>query len=290
MNVVIEDDSKKQKRLKIFYISVIVICIIAIIAALVIQIVKEKNPVITGNNTGSGSQLPELSDSEISEYKEQFNNIFENKVNYLENNAYRIDKIYEEEEIVYLGYQNNESKVNDYELNVNIPYINIKNETINEFNNQIRETFEQKAKSVLNTQGNSVIYTVDYSAYVSNNILSLVVKSTLKEGGNPQREIVQTYNYDLANQQICTIDAMLELKGITKKDATQKIEDEIQTVQERVEELAKLGYTVYQRDYTNDIYDINNVTEYFLGEDNALYIIYAYGNENHTSEMDIVVM
>lgn len=290
MNVVIEDDSKKQKRLKIFYISVIVICIIAIIAALVIQIVKEKNPVITGNNTGSGSQLPELSDSEISEYKEQFNNIFENKVNYLENNAYRIDKIYEEEEIVYLGYQNNESKVNDYELNVNIPYINIKNETINEFNNQIRETFEQKAKSVLNTQGNSVIYTVDYSAYVSNNILSLVVKSTLKEGGNPQREIVQTYNYDLANQQRCTIDAMLELKGITKKDATQKIEDEIQTVQERVEELAELGYTVYQRDYTSDIYDINNATEYFLGEDNALYIIYAYGNENHTSEMDIVVM
>lgn len=290
MNVVIEDDSKKQKRLKIFYISVIVICIIAIIAALVIQIVKEKNPVITGNNTGSGSQLPELSDNEISEYKEQFNNIFENKVNYLENNAYRIDKIYEEEEIVYLGYQNNESKVNDYELNVNIPYINIKNETINEFNNQIRETFEQKAKSVLNTQGNSVIYTVDYSAYVSNNILSLVVKSTLKEGGNPQREIVQTYNYDLANQQRCTIDAMLELKGITKKDATQKIEDEIQTVQERVEELAELGYTVYQRDYTSDIYDINNATEYFLGEDNALYIIYAYGNENHTSEMDIVVM
>ena len=162
--------------------------------------------------------------------------------------------------------------------------------SVNEFNNQIRETFEQKAKSVLNTQGNSVIYTVDYSAYVSNNILSLVVKSTLKEGGNPQREIVQTYNYDLANQQRCTIDAMLELKGITKKDATQKIEDEIQTVQERVEELAELGYTVYQRDYTSDIYDINNATEYFLGEDNALYIIYAYGNENHTSEMDIVVM
>ena len=37
---------------------------------------------------------------------------------------------------------------------------------------QIKETFEKKAKSILNSQNNNVIYTVDYSAYVSNNILS----------------------------------------------------------------------------------------------------------------------
>lgn len=288
MNVVIEDDSKKQKRLKIFYISIIVICIIAIIAALVIQIAQEKKPYETGNNTNT--ELPELTDDKISAYKEQFNNIFGNKVNYLENNAYKINKINEDEEIVYLGYKNNEIKANDYELKVNIPYINIKDEVVDEFNKQIKEIFETKAKNVLNSQNNNVIYTVDYSAYVTNNILSLVVRSTLKEGANPQRDIVQTYNYDLANHEKCTIDNMLELKEITKKEAGQKIKDEIKTVQERVDELAKLGYTIYPRDYTSDIYNINNVTEYFMGENNALYIVYAYGNDNHTSEMDIVVM
>lgn len=288
MNVVIEDDSKKQKRLKIFYISIIVICIIAIIAALVIQIAQEKKPYETGNNTNT--ELPELTDDKISAYKEQFNNIFGNKVNYLENNAYKINKINEDEEIVYLGYKNNEIKANDYELKVNIPYINIKDEVVDEFNKQIKEIFETKAKNVLNSQNNNVIYTVDYSAYVTNNILSLVVRSTLKEGANPQRDIVQTYNYDLANHEKCTIDNMLELKEITKKEAGQKIKEEIKTVQERVDELAKLGYTIYPRDYTSDIYNINNVTEYFMGENNALYIVYAYGNDNHTSEMDIVVM
>ena len=222
--------------------------------------------------------------------KQQFNDIFENKVNYLENNAYKITKINETEEIIYLGYQNKESKVNDYELDVNIPYINIKNEIIDEYNRQIKDIFEKKVKSVLNTQNNNVIYTVDYSAYVSNNILSLVVRSTLKEGGNPQRDIVQTYNYDLINHKKATIDDMLKLKGITKKDAGQKIKDEIKIVEQRVNELAKLGYSIYARDYTSDIYNINNVTEYFIGEENTLYIIYAYGNLNHTSEMDIVVM
>lgn len=286
MNGFREDESQNQKELKIFYIAVIAICIIAIITVILIQVIKESNITQGGNNT----ELPKLTDDRISVYKEQFNSIFENKVNYLENNRYKISKINENEEIVYLGYNNQESKINDFELDVNIPYINIKNETIEEFNKQIKDIFEAKAKSVLNSKNNNIIYTVDYSAYVSNNILSLVVRSTLKEGANAQRDIVQTYNYDLTNQKKCTIDSMLELKGITKKEASQKIKDEIKIIQDRVDELAKLGYTIYGRDYTSDIYSVNNVTEYFMSEDNLLYIIYAYGNLNHTSEMDIVVM
>lgn len=289
MNVRIEDDSKKQKNMKIFYITIITICIIAIIATLVIQIAKENKPYSQGKNETSTGQKPtEILES--SEYKEKFYSIFENKTHYLENNAYKIDKIDDSKEIIYVGYANNESKTEDYDLDVNIPYINIKSDVIEEFNKQIKDVFEQKARSVLNTANNNIIYTVNYSAYISNNILSLVVRSTLKEGGNPQREIVQTYNYDLENQKICTIDELLELKQISKKDATQKIKDEIKEEQQRVEELANLGYTVYQRDYTSDIYNVNNATEYFLGENNTLYIVYAYGNENNTSEMDIIIM
>ena len=289
MNVIIEDESKKQKKLKILYISIISICIVAIISAFIIQIVKERHP-NEEEKTGNTVEQPELTDDKISAYKEQFYDIFENKVNYLENNAYKISKIKQDQEIVYLGYQNNENKENYYELDVNIPYINIKNETIEEFNKQIQDIFEKKAKDVLNTKNKNIIYTVDYSAYVANNILSVVVRSTLKEGANPQRDIIQTYNYDLISQNKCSIDKMIEIKGITKKEANQKISDEIKIIQKRVEELAKLGYTIYQRDYTSDIYNINNVTDYFMGNDNTLYIIYAYGNQNHTSEMDIIVM
>ena len=290
MNVIIEDDSKKQKKLRIFYISIIAICIIAIILAFIIQIIRENNPEYIKKKNETTVKLPELTDDKISVYKEQFNNIFENKVNYLENNSYKITKIKEDEEIIYVGYKSVESKVNDFDLNVNIPYINIKSEDTEEFNKQIREIFEKKARSVLNTQNSNIIYTVDYSAYVTNNILSLVVRSTLKEGGNPQRDIVQTYNYDLTNQKKCSIDTLLELKGLTKKEANENIKEEIKKVQQKVEELSKIGYTIYSRDYTSDIYSINNATEYFIGKNNALYIIYAYGNQNHTSEMDIVVM
>lgn len=288
MNVVIEDESKKNKKLKILYVGIIAICIISIIIAVIIQVSKGKD---NSSTTGKNNVLPSLSDDELSKYKSDFDNIFKNKVNYFGNNSYKVSKIKQDKEIVYVGYESTETKINDYELKVNIPYININNDIADEFNTEIKDTFEKKAKSIVNSQNNNVIYTVDYSAYVSNNILSLVVRSTLKEGSNnPQRDIVQTYNYDLTKQKKVTIDDMLELKGITKKEANQNIKQEIKLVQQKVENFKKLGYTVYERDYTSDIYSINNATEYFIGENNALYIIYAYGNQNHTSEMDIVVM
>lgn len=283
MNVVIEDESKKNNKLKIFYIGILTVCVIAIIITIIIQVSGEEK-------AGTNNKLSELTNSEINQHKNEFYDIFENKVNYAENNSYKILKLEPNEEIIYSGYQSHESKINDFEIEVNIPYININNDVIEGFNNQIKETFEKKAKSILNSKNSNVIYTVDYSAYVSNNILSLVVRSTLKEGTNPQRDIIQTYNYDLSNQKEYTIDDMLQLKGITKKEANQTIKEEIKKAQEKSEELQKLGYSTYARDYTNDMYSINNVTEYFLGEDNALYIIYAYGNENNTNEMDIVVM
>lgn len=284
MNVVIEDESKKNKRLKILYITILAICAIAVILTVTLQIVKN-------NKEKKEELLHALSESEIDKYKNEFNDIFQNKVNYAENNSYKITKIESKEEIVYIGYQNNEKKLNDYELDVNIPYININNEKVNEFNTQIKDIFEKKAKSILNTQSGNIVYSVKYSAYISNNILSLVIRSTLKEGTNPQRDIVQTYNYDLINQKEYTIDDILQAKGITKKIANQKIKEEIKDAQQKSESLQKItGASTYTRDYTSDIYNINNVTEYFLGENNALYIIYAYGNENNTNEMDVIVM
>lgn len=284
MKVELENKNVISTKLKIIYGLIILFCIISIIVAIVLQFTKDDSSEETPN-------LPSLSEEQTMQHETEFDNIFENKVNYLENNSYKITKIEQDKEIIYTGYQDNNKKINDYELDVNIPYINIGNNAlIDSYNQEIRDVFETKAKSVLNTQNSSIIYTVNYSAYISNNILSLVIRSTLKEGSNPQRDIVQTYNYDLETQKECTIDELLELKGISKQEANRKIRDKIKEVQKSVDELAQLGYTIYQRNPDDDMYSINNVSEFFLEADNALYIIYAYGNQNHTSEMDIVIM
>lgn len=282
MNVVMEDN-KMSKRLKIFYVIIILFCIIALTVAVVAQVQasKQESAVATAEK---------ISEEQLKKLKGDFNNIFENKVNYLKDNNYKITKINPEKEIVYSGYQNNDKKVSSYELDVNIPYINIKNEQTEKYNNEIKDIFEKKAKNIINSNNINTIYTVKYSAYVTNNILSLVIRSTLKEDSNPQRDIIQTYNYDLTNQKECVMQDLLELRGITKQQANQAIKTEIETVQKTIQGLEELGLSVYARDPKSDIYSINNVTEYFIGQDNAIYIIFAYGNENNTSEMDIVVM
>ncbi len=51
---------------------------------------------------------------------------------------------------------------------------------------------------------------------------------------------------------------------------------------------ASQGYNVYRRDATNDMYLLENATEFFI-EDNILYIIYSYGNNNYTNEVDLII-
>ena len=280
MNVRLEDNYEKNKKLKIIYISIISVCILAVLITVIVQIVTNID----------SNEPPSASNERVNKYKDMFNEIFENKVNYLENNSYRIDRIDSNQEIVYTGYRDKNNKISDYNLDVNIPYINIQNEVIKGFNDEIRDVFEQKAKDILNTQRQNIIYSVNYCAYVTNNILSLVIRSNLKEGENPARDIIQTYNYDLINQQEVSFEDLLELKSVSRLDASRTINAEIKEIENEVKNMSELVYNLYPRNSNDEIYDIDNISEYFIGEDNALYVIFAYGNQNNTSEMDIVVL
>ena len=280
MNVRLEDNYEKNKKLKIIYISIISVCILAVLITVIVQIVTNID----------SNEPPSASNERVNKYKDMFNEIFENKVNYLENNSYRIDRIDSNQEIVYTGYRDKNNKISDYNLDVNIPYINIQNEVIKGFNDEIRDVFEQKAKDILNTQRQNIIYSVNYCAYVTNNILSLVIRSNLKEGENPARDIIQTYNYDLINQQEVSFEDLLDLKSVSRLDASRTINAEIKEIENEVKNMSELGYNLYPRNSNDEIYDIDNISEYFIGEDNALYVIFAYGNQNNTSEMDIVVL
>ena len=280
MNVRLEDNYEKNRKLKIIYISIISVCILAVLITVIVQIVRNID----------SNEPPSVTNERVNKYKDMFNDIFENKVNYLENNSYRIDRIDSNQEIVYTGYKDKNNKISDYNLDVNIPYINIQNEVIKGFNDEIKEIFEQKATDILNTQRQNIIYSVNYCAYVTNNILSLVIRSNLKEGENPARDIIQTYNYDLINQKEVSFEDLLELKSVSRLDASRKIKAEIKEIETEVNNMAELGYNLYPRNSNDEIYDIDNITEFFIGEDNALYVIFAYGNQNNTSEMDIVVL
>lgn len=133
-----------------------------------------------------------------------------------------------------------------------------------------------------------IIYSIDYAAYINGDILSVIIKSSLKQGNNPQRIIVQTYNYNIKTKEKVTLSNIIEQKNIDEQKLKSKIDRALQIVKREEEILTQSGYSVYVRDLNSDVYKLENITNFFLDNHEKLYIIFAYGNQNFTSELDIV--
>ena len=278
MRPVIEKEGFKIRH--IIYIVVIIICIVAIGIAVYMQFFRdEKLGVILGITNN---------EEEDNSEKENFLNIFDNTLTIVANYDGNVNKILKDEDIIINN--NTQEQTERYTLDIRIPYFNINSNVARELNNEIRDTFDAKSQSIINSNDeNNVIYNVKYKAYEYNNILSLVVLSELKEGNNNQRIIIQTYNYNLKENKIVTIDEILEQKQIDSSYANDKIKDEIYKSQEQNIKLSDLGYNTNIRDSDADMYKIENAKEFFIGDNGKLYIVYAYGNSEYTSEMDIVI-
>ena len=130
---------------------------------------------------------------------------------------------------------------------------------------------------------------MEYTANVEDDILSLIIRSNLKEGASAQRVIIQTYNYDLRNNKEISLSEILKIEQLNKQEIQDKINNTIQEEEKKVEDLRKLGYNIFNRDTTSDMYHIENSREFYYTAD-AIYIIYAYGNDSYTSEMDLIII
>ena len=282
MNVLLPEKEKIPKQRIIIYITISIICIIAITVVIGVQILG--NDVI--DNMFGINKITKRSEEEETTLKTNFENIFDNQVE--DKGEYKIQKINQNEKIVYTDYSK-EDKTEKHEISVNLPSINIKNDDVENFNKEIENTFGGKSEEILKSSNQNTIYTVKYKAYVENNILSLIIYSDLKQNTSAQRVIIQTFNFDLKENKKLSLEDILNSFSLNKNEVQNKINTDIQKEQKKTEDLIKLGYNVFSRDTKSDIYKIENITEYFVYNNN-MYIIFAYGNDKMTSEKDIVII
>lgn len=286
MKVVLDSNPPKiDKKIKILYAVVIAICVISIVISVYVLLFK-------GNENTQINEYVPVSEEEYLKKEEEFEGIFTNQtVNQINQSILITNKIKKEDGIIGTIYHSEEKENGKYSLNVTIPYININTTAVKQYNSEIEQIFKQKALDIIgNSSSKDIIYTVDYIAYINeNNILSIAIRSILKEGNNAQRTIIQTYNYDFHNSKEISLQEILKIKGIDKKEVENKVINKIKKEQAKVDELKKLGYNIFERNHKNDMYKVENTTEFFLGKDNFLYLIYAYGNDNYTSELDLVI-
>ena len=277
------NEQKENQKRKLIFIGITILCILCIIITVVIQIIQ-----LNSEDEIRRDIISEEND-EVEVIK--FSDLFDNKINmqdYLIKQSYKKDT---NKDIVYTVYEKSDKEENRYDLSVNIPTINIDNNTINDINEEILDIFKVKADDIIENDNNSeVIYTVEYTAYLNSNILSLIIKSTLKEGKNAQRVIVKGYNYNISTGEILNIEDLLLIKQLDKNTVKNQINTEIKQKVEQTEALINLGYNIYERNANDEMYKLENIDNIFYGPNGVIYIIFAYGNNNYTSELDIVTI
>lgn len=262
---------------------IMIVCIIAIVEALYYVM----NPNIQDNkniadNSLSNAQITDM--TLVDNFDDVFQNSFKNT-----NTSEEAEKIEADKDYIYTSYEKAEVNSGNYEIDVKIPMININSEEIKSYNEDIKQVFQDKAESILNGGSNRSVYSVDYEAFLNNNILSIVIRSTLKEGSNPQRVIIQTYCYNIKEMKKVEFSDIMTLKNLDTNTVQEKIRKQIQGKQEEAKALQQLGYSVYIRDLRSDRYDVENISNFFIDENNNVYVIYAYGNSSNTDVTDIVI-
>lgn len=269
---------------KLIFILIGIICVISIAFALYSQF-HHTSPTNTIQNT--------IVSEEVDEYDliNNFSTIFNNSIDYQNNSISNVNKKDITKDLVFTSYEINEQIPNKYTINAKIPAININGSTISTINSNIETIFKNQISTIIaqSKEADNQLYNVEYMSYVNSNILSLVIKATLKTGDSAQRVIIKTYNYNLTTNEELKFEDILQIKGISTSYAKRKIKETITQANTSSQSLKDLGYSVYTRDLNSDIYNIENTSTYFIGKNGILYVLYPYGNSNMTSEMDIII-
>lgn len=288
-------ESKFDKRL-IIYVAIIILCIIAVGVGVYTQFFYkdvEEDPLGVGMSKPVDTTYVETLEKEKT-VKTKFDSLFINAVTYTSSNFNNsIIRKDSSQDLVYTSSELSKTVANKYSMNIHVPAINVESIVANEINRSIDETFVKKATNILanaDSLMNNTIYNIDYAACVEGDILSLLIRATLKEGSNPQRIMYLGYNYNLKTGTKITLQDYLEYKKVTSATLQNKIDKEIEEKAQETQNLSSiLGTSLYKRNTSDKMYKVENTNNYFYGPDNYVYVIYAYGNSNYTSETDIIV-
>lgn len=191
---------------------------------------------------------------------------------------------------ITLSYGMEKNEEGKYEVDANVPLVNIDTDATKAINDEIDNIFGKKLFEVVNKNTVYTKYSVDYIAYTNNNIISLIIKATLKEGSVPQRIIVKTYNYDLVENKLVTLTEYMEKNNLDKSAIQSQIINYIREKNANTDISLAEKYNLFVRDVRSEEYLIENIENYYIGQDGKLYIVFAYGNNNETETVDVIIV
>lgn len=276
------------KNAVIFFIVLFLICVLSICIGVYSQFFykyAETDPLMLGIHIGS-----KKTSQEFAELKANFSKMFTNQLYAYEDSAKAdVEKIENSKALVYKGYSIENEDENYYQVNINLPIININDSKIKQINKEIKEEYYDQANNIMRTAKTYTVYKVSYAAYINENVLSVVIKETSKQANKAETVTVKTYNYDIASGKTLSLNDLIKLKKTDKETVQKTIDDTIEIEYNNALAIEEEFGSTYKRDLEDEIYKVDKAPSYFLTDDGYVYIVYAYGEYADTNEMDIVI-
>ncbi len=273
----------------IMYVVITIICIISVfvgVYAVELRIAKDQRNEME-ESIEKGEETKKKEKSTTDKFRELFTNEFFGS----ESIESEVKKIEKDKAIVYKAWNETVNKEGKYSIDVHLPGINIDSDVARKYNEKTSQDFISQVellKSESNKKQQYTIYETSFTSYVNEDILSVAIMASLKEGGNAQRVIVKTYNYNLKTGEDVPISEIIEKRGLDTTAINKKINSTVKEAAEEAESVSQTGYSVYKRNIEDEMYSVKNVTNYIQGPNGELFIIYAYGEKSNTAEMDVI--
>lgn len=269
-----------------FFVIIILLCILSLSIGIYAQVFyrySNTDPFMLGIGVGKTQDV-----AEITKLKNDFNNIFTNDLSG-ESTIQNIKKKENNKDIVYKSQTINEKENDKYSIVANIPKININSQVAEEINEEINKMYVEKTEDIIKKSKEYTDYSVTYKAYINGELLSLIIKETIREGRNTQSAKINTYNYNLSQNKTVSINNLLSAKGYDTKKLQKEIDAEIEELNKKDEELKNQYTEVRLRETTDPMYKIENTENFIVNENGYLYLIYAYGNKENTNKIDVII-
>ena len=242
-------------RKNVFFVVLALIFILALCIGIYTQFFYKyaaTDPFLIGINLGA-----EKTKEEYALLEANFNGLFTNELK-VNSESIDVEKIKGSNDIVYTAYDIKQEDETYYSIDVKLPIININTSYIKELNQQIKTDFYESANSYMRQKEMNVVYSVDYAAYINEQILSIVVKASLREGENPEKIIVKTYNYNMLEDKEVSLEDLITYKGTSVEFVQNTINDEIKTAYDNAVIIADQFGHMYDRDLKSDMYKVEN--------------------------------
>ena len=209
----------------VFFVAILLICVVALFVAIYIQFFyqyADTDPFMTGFVSSEKTQ------EEITNMKNNFEKLFQNSLLIDESQKESVDS-----KIIKSGYQFKKEDESFYTIDVEVPSITKVSQVATDVNTEIYNDFYSKVMGYTTQTSQHIYYTVKYQAFYKDNYLSIVIKSSLKEGNSPERVVVKAYVYDTNTDQLVSINEMLEHTNISAKKVQNAIDKEIKAADNR---------------------------------------------------------